>query len=115
MTNYNDMTDEEIDIEITGLELRKKYPNAKSIEYDEFTGVMWVYNIGRTSYPLIHATSSWSDMGPIIERERIDVQWCGGGALCLALDKGRLDSFMFRDGNPLRAAAIVYLMMKEEG
>ena len=69
MTNYNDLTDEQIDIKVTILELRKKYPDAKHIEADPDMSIVWVHTFGHTSYPIIHATSSWSDMGPIIERE----------------------------------------------
>ena len=109
MTNYNDLTDEQIDIKVAILELRKKYPDAKHIEADPDMGIVWVHTFGHTSYPIIHATSSWSDMGPIIEREGISLSAGSTGATWNAVHFYT----EHRHPNPLRAAAIVYLMIKE--
>lgn len=60
--------------------------------------------------------NSWADMGPIIGRERIslipvsnmDVSW-------LAVPESGLHSHRSVGNNPLRAAAIVYILVKQEG
>ena len=60
--------------------------------------------------------NSWADMGPIITANKIDLRWnqtnedlCQAGTL-----SGRNYSPYSRHANPLRAAAIVYLMIGEE-
>lgn len=57
--------------------------------------------------------NSWADMGPIIERERLDIEasltcdeW-----LCCKLDEDGFFIVAESHKNPLRAAAIVYLEM----
>jgi hypothetical protein len=57
--------------------------------------------------------NSWADMGPIITASKIDLRWnqtnedlCQAGTL-----SGRNYTPYSRHTNPLRAAAIVYLMM----
>ncbi len=87
MTNYNDMTDFQINELIANLGPYKNYCN------------------------------SWADMGPIMEREKINLEFdskvvgecsaLGGYFNGLRFDKE------FSHKNPLRAAAIVFLMMKE--
>jgi len=54
-----------------------------------------------------------SDAWPIILENRIDIQWSGHSALCLGFINNNEDSIMIRHDNPLRAAMIVFLMMKE--
>ena len=113
MTNYNDLTDEQIDIKVTILELRKKYPDAKHIEADPDMSIVWVHTFGHTSYPIIHATSSWSDMGPIILTNRISLSAARDGKWSASTNDTRWKDNLTFDLNPLRAAAIVYLMIKE--
>jgi hypothetical protein len=65
---------------------------------------------------MLNYCNSWADMGPIITASKIDLRWnqtnedlCQAGTL-----SGRNYSPYSRHANPLRAAAIVYLMIGEE-
>lgn len=56
--------------------------------------------------------NSWADMGPIIVEYRIDIYFddFGYAEACKSWNYGQ--GLEFKDKNPLRAAAIVFLMMK---
>lgn len=55
--------------------------------------------------------NSWADAGPIIQENKINLNSVPQG--WVASDNGGHDSNYFPHQNPLRAAMIVFLMMKE--
>lgn len=68
------------------------------------------------SWRQINCCHSWADMGPIIERERIDLCFSEIVNSAHTGDVGLEGEYEFScfHKNPLRAAAIVYLMMGDE-
>jgi len=104
MTNYNDLTDFEINKRVAvadGWESPTEYADT-----DEDSEIC-IHPKGRPSrYHYVDYCNSWSDMGPIIEREGIIVDGYGWA--------GRKNPVVeCSNPKPPRAAAIVYLMIKE--
>lgn len=73
------------------------------------------YESGACKIPLKDYCNSWEDMGPIIEMEKITITFRSRGDKDLPPQAKRFgsDDYNIADKNPLRAAAIVYLMMEE--
>ncbi len=100
MTNYNDMPDFEINKLV-----RIALHGEPITDLDKFF------------FPCPDYCNSWSDMGPIIDREKICLEhhsytWEASLAGYEQSLRRRFVEPQMND-NPLRAAAIVYLMIKE--
>jgi len=123
---YEEMTDLQIGIE-AGIKIQRGiYPSAKSIEYDERQGCVWVECSGFHSWPVIDINNP-SHVWPIMVENKISlislknnwlacVEACFETA-CLSPDgsDNGVSCFMASmevfDVNPLRAAMIVFLKM----
>jgi len=106
MTKYNDMTD---------FEINKLVAEKLGIPWGEVNLTPSHSQLFRhDTYPIrqFNPCNSWSDMGPIIEREKIGIH-VGKVAPNMWFALSRDEWFVENDKNPLRAAAIVYLMLKE--
>ena len=95
------MTDAEINLEIAQIE----YPDLTV----ESHGEAYIYFWGGT-VEIVDYCNNWSDIGPIIEREKIDLEplidgWCAGGY--------SLGHYAHAK-TPTKAAALCYLKMKGE-
>jgi len=66
----------------------------------------------RSKYAIDFDINSWSDMGSLINENKISLKWNGG-----VYEKWTARSIHaegVHDTNPLRAAAIVYLLIKDK-
>ncbi len=100
MKNYAEMTNVEIDRTIFELKFGKLGTDKDALRF---------WNDGK-----FRPCNSWSDAGPIIQKNKIDL--CFGDLVhetlkgsCMA----HYDEYSFTHDNPLRAAMIVFLMMHE--
>ena len=109
--NYEDMSDLEINKAVAcklGLRFFIK-PNSNGNQTED-----WVYGgIGSPNEmtELADYCNSWADMGSIIEREKIGGHF-GKATPNLYFALSRDENNICTHVNPLRAAAIVYLMME---
>ena len=96
------MKDAEINLAIAKIE----YPNAKYIEETEGSYIQ-VTNDGFTDY--WDYCNNWSDIGPIIEREKLD--------LTATEDGWEANGYFYEKRTsaetPTKAAALCYLKMRE--
>ena len=95
------MTDSEINLAIAKIE----YPAQAQIErpVGELTPSIYVSGIGLVDY-----VNDWSDIGPIIEREKICVSYVNNEWIA-----GRYDDAPTVADTPTKAAALCYLKMME--
>lgn len=104
--NYSEMTDFEIDKTVAEI----VYPGMK---VTNFAGEAVVWD-EKNNTRLVRYCNSWADAGPIIEREKINIEYrydCNGFWLAgFGSGKG---SKAFLQKKPLRSAMIVFLMMQE--
>lgn len=97
--NYSEMTDFEINKAVAGRLLAEWYHNS-----------ICLVRCDDDNRSIFNPCNSWADAGPIIQEESISLikydtnQWRARSRKCLA---------GFIDINPLRAAMIVLLMMRE--
>ncbi len=123
MVNYNDMPD----FEINKLVAEKEIPTCEGITvsihpyHPDDGSVEWVITTedGLQWGGNVNYCNSWSDMGPIIDREKICLEhhsytWEASLAGYEQSLRRRFVEPQMND-NPLRAAAIAYLMIKEGG
>lgn len=107
MKNYADMSDQEINQAVT-CEIFKCHAWSLS----ETGGSFFHCGIDGAGYyvqQVVDYCNSWDDAGPIIFENHINISWCGDdewSARTVHLQR------VF-DKNPLRAAMIVFLMMKD--
>ncbi|WP_241603735.1 phage protein NinX family protein [Rosenbergiella nectarea] len=116
--NYQEMTDDDIDLAVSEIVFGKTLGRRTNYTFDKagfvFTGSGHSFtpldNENVVFTPKIKPTSSWADAGPIIQENRI--------SLFASDDEGKwMAQFInyktvHMDKNPLRAAMIVFLMMK---
>ena len=118
--NYSEMSDHEIDIEVA----KKLGINWYLRPSDNRNNVgIWVYgenDDGKTAIELPNYCNSWADIGPIIEKYGIDIEWpedhLGSIGSCKKYRQGATDIIVeFKlKSQALRTAAIVFLMMEVE-
>jgi hypothetical protein len=122
------MSDLEIGIEAGIIIQRGIYPDAKSIEYDERQGCIWVEDSGFHSWPIIRINDP-SQVFPIIVDNEISLiklknEWlaCSEASfesICLSPDGSDNGVLAFNynvegfDVNPLRAAMIVFIKINQ--
>ncbi len=96
--NYSEMTDFEINKAVASACLNEWYDNGFCVVRCD--------DGGRN---IFNPCNSWADAGPIIEQKRISLEFVG-------MWRARTYEGIEREANenPLRAAMIVFLMMKEK-
>ncbi len=106
--NYSELSNFEINklvAEYHGITTSEWYHT----EEDGITTLMLPINSGYKNY-----CNSWAGMGPIIESEKIDLSYMSNSKNWVASKFISFNKCLApADKNPLRAAAICYLMMKE--
>ena len=118
MMNYQEMSDEQIDLAVSEIIFGKTYGKIVSYAFDE---PKFVFTESGHSFtpldnekveltPKIKPTSSWADAGPIIQENRISIFASDDEGKWMARFINYETTYM--DKNPLRAAMIVFLMMK---
>lgn len=114
--NYNEMTDLEINKAVAlalGCHIRKSAFGTDYYFTDDYKA--WDKCAPHGPVENFDPCNSWADAGPIIEREKINIEYrydCNGFWLAgFGSGKG---SHAFLQKKPLRAAMIVFLMMQEE-
>jgi len=119
MMNYQEMSDEEIDLAVSEIVFGKTHGKIVSYAFDE---PKFVFTESGHSFtplengeveftPRIKPTSSWADAGPIAEENEIGVVKVLNG-WCATNDHAKHEGVFFVDPNPRRAICIVFLMMK---
>ena len=99
------MTDAEINLAIAKIEYPYEDIVCKGIRiHSNTTGETW----------LVNYVNNWSDIGPIIERECIDIHFTEKGWYAQEPDWSHYcRGYMVRAETPTKAAALCYLKMKE--
>ena len=112
MNNYSDLSDFEINHSVA----------EKAIDFEELIGVPMFGNAVRwgdgANWHHFNPCNSWADAGPIIVANAIDLIQDNGQGCALATPSAVMmmqgeDVYIEQDPNPLRAAMIVFLKMKE--
>ena len=103
---YEEMSDSELNLAVAKI----IYPDDQClIPYNHRADVQIFHR--NNLYTVKDFCNSWADAGPIVEKHRITITSLIDGTAWDALSiMGEVE---FRDENPLRAAMIVFLMMKE--
>lgn len=108
--NYAEMSDFEINRKVLAIA-----SGAKPLGYAHNADKRSAGVVKSNQYHWYDYCNSWADAGPIIEREKINIEYrndCNGFWLAgLGSGKG---SHAFLQKKPLRAAMIVFLMMQEQ-
>lgn len=72
--NYKTATDLELNEKLTELVLAKRYPRAKSIEFDGRQHCFWVDNAGFSSFPVVDYCADWHATMPLAMTHNIYVR-----------------------------------------
>jgi len=110
MKDYSKMSDFEINKELIALECN----DGKVLDYLAFAdgATVGLYHKSSDYYDWLNYCNNPSDAWPIINRERIGVYPSEGPEFMPWI--AAKNAISVTDKNPLRAAMIVYLMMKDE-
>ena len=111
--NYSNLSEREIDILVSILVARSKNPKAKSVEYDETQNCIWVESAGFSSWPIESYCDNWANTGPIIVDNSIQFNYDTCQVHCDSYFAPDIGNVSLARNQALRAAMIVYLMMKE--
>jgi hypothetical protein len=111
MMDYSKLSDFEINkrlAELLGLIIAKE-------QYEQDDVLVLINGCEIEYSSSVNYCNSWEDMGPIIEREKISISYRSRGKKDLPPQAKRFgsDDHNIADKNPLRAAAIVYLMIRD--
>ncbi len=110
MTDYSAMSDFEINLAVA-----QQMPSIIGISERQrsLTDAVFYNEVENVKY--FDPCNSWADAGPIIQDNGITVA-CFKNIMATAWDsqKGLAFGAVFKGANPLRAAMIVFLMMKEQ-
>ncbi|WP_267369227.1 MULTISPECIES: phage protein NinX family protein [unclassified Pantoea] len=101
--NYNEMTDFEINKAVAAACLGEWYDNGTC-----------VIKCDDDDRSIFQPSNSWADAGPIIEKNRISIEFDGDDAAqwCHTISCEGLYGIEYQS-NPLRAAMITFLLMQE--
>ncbi len=77
--DFETATDQELNVKLTELELTKRYPQAKSIEFDGRQNCFWVNSVGFSSFKVEEYCTDISATWPLMIEHGIELSPCFNG------------------------------------
>ncbi|HDZ9140643.1 TPA: hypothetical protein RUY86_002399 [Vibrio cholerae] len=71
--DFETATDQELNVKLTELELTKRYPQAKSIEFDGRQNCFWVNSVGFSSFKVEEYCTDISATWPLMIEHRVSL------------------------------------------
>ncbi len=99
------MSDEELGVQITIADIERNHSECKNIERG--ATCIWVERAGLSSYPILDINNP-ADIMPLVFEAGITIATCPTTDCWVAISKCKKHAI--EDNNPLRAAAIAYLL-----
>ncbi|MDV2400297.1 hypothetical protein [Vibrio cholerae] len=114
--DFETATDQELNVKLTELELTKRYPHAKSIEFDGRQNCFWVNSVGFSSFKVEEYCTDISATWPLMIEHSLTlspVSWpeeCIGQWGCETNDDRDISVFLT---DPLRAVVVCLIKVLE--
>ncbi|MCO7065255.1 hypothetical protein L4F39_00755 [Vibrio paracholerae] len=110
--DFETATDQELNVKLTELELTKRYPQAKSIEFDGRQNCFWVNSVGFSSFKVEEYCTDISATWPLMIEHGVSVNALSGGDYKAfeIYEKSGLHGNDIADENGLLRAVVVCLI-----
>ncbi|WP_119566807.1 hypothetical protein [Vibrio cholerae] len=118
--DFERASDQELNVKLTELELTKRYPKAKSIDFDGTKNCFWVHDTGFSSFKVEEYCTDISATWPLMIEHGISIQ---SPSLCGSIDEWTAKywesddenfiNLVGHDKDPLRAVVVCLIKVLE--